>query len=445
MSTEMNDLVYTDNFTPAHGNGPKRRVAVMAYVCHPIAGSEPGASWGMVVALSKQYHVTAFVQECEMDALLAWKKANPDESVEFVGIPQPTMGEAMLGMNRLASKLTLTTPLCTAFHWMAYFSWIGAARDEARQMHRAQPFDAAVHAAFGAYWVPSPAVDIGAPSVWGPVGGATMTPTAFWGYLGWKGICGEIWKRLAVRGIALLPPTRRTWHRATIRIAETEATRNALPKHLRQDTRVLNRSILQGVPEVPRPAKRESYLLFPSRLQPRKGSRLALQALVHTPASVTLHFVADGVEREALIRVARELGVADRVKFHGWLSRDRMFEMMVEAAAVMTVGLREEGGCTLSEAMQLGTPVVVLGVSGARLVAEQNTDPNRAAIIDTDSPEQAIRDMAAAMTKFSTNPSPLTDSYLNCADTENRLCEAVADAIAIGKANQSPRLSHARS
>ena len=95
--------------------------------------------------------------------------------------------------------------------------------------------------------------------------------------------------------------------------------------------------------------------------------------------------------------------------------------------------------------MQLGTPVVVLGVSGARLVAEQNTDPNRAAIIDTDSPEQAIRDMAAAMTKFSTNPSPLTDSYLNCADTENRLCEAVADAIAIGKANQSPRLSHARS
>lgn len=445
MSTEMNDLVYSDPYTSAEDDGSTQRVAVIAYVCHPTAGSEPGASWGMVRALSKQYHVTAFVQESELDALLEWKKCNPDEPVEFVGIPQPTMGEAMLGMNRLASKLTLTTPLCTAFHWMAYFAWIGAARDEARQMHQQKPFDAAVHAAFGAYWVPSPAVDIGAPSVWGPVGGATMTPTPFWGYLGWKGICGEIWKRLAVRGIAILPWTRRTWHRATIRITETEATRNALPQHYRKETRVMNRSVLQGVPEVSRPAKRESYLLFPSRLQPRKGSRLALQALVHTPASVSLHFVADGVEREALIRVAKDLGVADRVKFHGWVTRDRMFEMMVEAAAVMTVGLREEGGCTLSEAMQLGTPVVVLGISGARLVAEQTTDPDRTAIIDTRDPKQSILDMAAAMTRFSLNPSPRSDSFLNCAETERRLCEAVADAIAIGNAKQPPRLSHVRS
>jgi glycosyltransferase involved in cell wall biosynthesis len=198
---------------------------------------------------------------------------------------------------------------------------------------------------------------------------------------------------------------------------------------MQAETRVINRAILQEVPHV-NPGDCKNYLLFPSALEPRKGARLALHALAYTPSWVRLIFVADGYERRALDRLAKRLGVADRIEFRGKIARAEMFRMMAGAAAVLFTGLREEGGCALSEAMQLGVPVIVLGHGGARIVAEANTDPSRVALIEPQSAKRTVGDFAAAMTKFSAHPSPVRVSYLDCAGRKSALQQALRDAMA---------------
>ncbi len=380
-------------------------------------GSEPGAAWGMVQSIAEVSDVTVLTASTEIDDIEKHLAQEPDERLNFIEVLTPTKGivHRMIAVHRQV-------------WFLLYVSWLKRARKVGRQLHAEKPFDAVIHISYGSYWLPSPAGEIGPPSVWGPVGGATTTPWRLWRYLGWRGVIGEIEGRIAIRLGTWHPATRQTWRNVSIRIAETENTRRALPKDLRADTRVLNRAILSRIPEPP-DRDRSDYLIFPSSLQGRKGPRLAVRALAFTPPSVRLRFIADGYEAAKLQRLADRLGVGDRVEFLGRVPRKEMFKMMSETAAVVFTGLREEGGCALSEAMLVGAPVIVLGIGGARLIAETNTDPDRVRIIDPGGAVSTARRVGAAMAEFSANPSQAKGSYLDQASVEAGLNQAVLDAV----------------
>jgi glycosyltransferase involved in cell wall biosynthesis len=113
-------------------------------------------------------------------------------------------------------------------------------------------------------------------------------------------------------------------------------------------------------------------LLAVSRLTAQKGVDVALRALPELPADTVLVVLGDGAERGALERLARELGVEERVFLLGrvpdvaaWLKRARVF---VHPA-------RWEGfGLGVLEAMLAGLPVVASNVSSLpELVADGET------------------------------------------------------------------------
>lgn len=399
-------------------------VLAIAFECLPGAGSEAGAAWGVVQALAAGADLTVVVGSHHLPAIHRHLDEHPDERLAFVGAPT-TEGRLLARLIRLHRQ----------FDFVAYLLWLRGARRKGRELQRHRPFDAAIHVSYGSYWLPSPVVDFEVPSVWGPVGGATITPWRLTPLLGWKGLLGELEGRFVIRLGSLLPSTRRTWRSATVRLSETYQTRDALPAGLRATTPVINRAILSRVPDLPVRC-RENYLLFPSSLQGRKGPRLAIRALAHTPQSVKLRFVSSGYEEASLRRLAAKLGVADRVEFHGHIPRARMFEMLGETAGVVFAGLREEGGCALSEAMLVGAPVIVLAHAGPRVIAELNTDPDRVALIEPSTPSATARSMGEAMTRFSESPSDRHDSYLDQASVAASLNHAVAEAIERGRATE---------
>jgi glycosyltransferase involved in cell wall biosynthesis len=383
-------------------------------------GSEPGAAWGMVKSIAEVSDVTVLTASTEIEVIEKHLAEEPDERLTIIEVPTPTKGfiHRLIAVHRQV-------------WFLLYLAWLQRARTVGVQLHDEKPFDAVIHMSYGSYWLPSPAGEIGPPSVWGPVGGATTTPWRLWRYLGWRGVVGEIEGRIAIRLGTWHPATRRTWRNVSIRIAETENTRRALPRDLRSDTKVLNRAILSRIPET-QDRDRSNYLIFPSSLQGRKGPRLAVHALASTPPSVRLRFIAEGYEAAKLQRMADRLGVGDRVEFLGRVPRKEMFEMMSETAAVVFTGLREEGGCALSESMLVGAPVIVLGIGGARLIAETNTDPSRVRVIDPAGPAETARRIGAAMTEFSATPSQAKGSYLDQAAVEDGLNRAVLDAVEMG-------------
>lgn len=395
--------------------GSRPTAFVIAYTISPYGGSEAGAAWGMVHTILDVADVVVLAPPHETGNLERWLDETGDTRLSYVEVEVPRLA-------RTLKRFQFVPRLAFLVYWM----WLLATRTAARQTLKQRPVDVAVHAAYGSYWMPSTVVDIGVPSVWGPVGGATTTPRCLWKYLGLRGLFDEALKYMLVRGHSLLPATRRTWQLATIPLAETENTRRMFPRDRQDAIRVLNRAILQATPARP-DVTRQSYLLFPSSLQSRKGPRLALHALAKAQPHTRLVFVADGSQTRSLKRLTRQLGIEDRVEFRGRIPRDEMFRMMAEAAAVVLTGLREEGGCTLSETMQLGTPIIVLGVGGAKLIAQQSSDASRTDIIEPGS-DTAIN-FAAAMNRFCADPHRRTNSYLDRRATEVGLQQAVLDAI----------------
>lgn len=105
------------------------------------------------------------------------------------------------------------------------------------------------------------------------------------------------------------------------------------------------------------------------RLARDKGFAYLLYAvpdLVRRGIAVEVEIVGDGPERRTLERLARKLGIADRVRFRGWLRFDDVRSAMSEATILVhpSDGLGDGLPNVLREAMALGTPVIASRVAG---------------------------------------------------------------------------------
>src|SRR5690606_41657341 len=126
----------------------------------------------------------------------------------------------------------------------------------------------------------------------------------------------------------------------------------------------------------PRDADRLEYV---SPVEARNGPALVLRRLARTPAHVRLDVLSYGPERPALERLAHRLGLAGRIQFLGRFPRPEVMRHLRSASAAICTDLREEGGCSLAEAMHLGTPVIVLAHGGAPTIAGAGTEAGEGA------------------------------------------------------------------
>jgi len=107
------------------------------------------------------------------------------------------------------------------------------------------------------------------------------------------------------------------------------------------------------------PAERSrDRLLFVGRLTKQKGVDLLLQALKQLPAHLKLDVVGDGPELTALQDIARQLGVGDRVTWHGAQPQAALVRMYQRASAVVVPSVDEGLGLVAVEALLCETPVV---------------------------------------------------------------------------------------
>jgi len=408
---------------PARGEAPDStregrpiRVLVYAYACEPDRGSEPGAGWGIVQALARFAECTVLVGPEHSAGLLRRSRHRPERNVTIVEVPEPHWGGS--------AKWHRVT------WFLLYLEWLRRAARVAKDLHNATPFDLAYHATYSAYWLPSPVTTLGIPSVWGPVGGAVVAPLRLWSGLGPLGLADELLDLVSVRLWETMPPTRRTWRDATVRIVQNEITLNRLPSSMRGNTVVLNHAGLVEVPSLERGAVGRD-VLFLGRLERRKGVGLAVRALAYA-GDVRLIVVGEGPARRSLEHLTRRLGLTDRVEFRGRVPHAQVADLLTTAAAVVFPGLREEGGVALAEAMYAGVPVIVLSHGGARTVASGALDPSRVALIPPSSTEEVARAMGEAMRRFCHTPPTGTGPNLDQRYYRQALEAACRRAVATG-------------
>jgi glycosyltransferase involved in cell wall biosynthesis len=103
----------------------------------------------------------------------------------------------------------------------------------------------------------------------------------------------------------------------------------------------------------------------------RKNVGTLLEAFARLDGAPTLDVAGDGVERADLEAAARELGIADRVTFHGFLEEDGVVAVLARTQTLVLPSTEEVYGFTALEAQVAGLQVVVSARAG---IAENLTD-----------------------------------------------------------------------
>jgi phosphatidylinositol alpha-1,6-mannosyltransferase len=107
-------------------------------------------------------------------------------------------------------------------------------------------------------------------------------------------------------------------------------------------------------------------LLTIARLEPRKGIDVvlrALPALARDHADVSYDIVGKGDDGGGLMRLADQLGISQRVRFHGYVSEEEKAPLLRRATLFLMPNRREPGsvegfGIVFVEAAAFGVPSI---------------------------------------------------------------------------------------
>lgn len=364
------------------------KVLLSAYACEPDKGSEPGVGWNAARELTRHHDVWVLTCLCHRAAIEAELARSPIQGLHVVYYDLP---HYMGFLKRWHTGVNVY-----------YYLWQLGAYSVARKLHEEWDFDVAQHVTYVRYWMPSFLAFLSVPFVWGPVGGGESAPKAFWRTFGLRGMAYE-----AVRDIARWlgerdPLVRRTTRRAMLALATTEETARRIRRLGARRVELMGVSALgdedlERLTSLPDPPTSPFRLLSIGRLLHLKGLHLSLEAFARARLEGAEYWiVGNGPERVRLERLARRLGVADRVAFWGWLPRAVVLSKIAECHVLAHPSLHDSGGWVCVEAMAAGRPVICLDLGGPAVQVSAETGIKVAA----HSYGQATRDLACAMQKL---------------------------------------------
>lgn len=147
----------------------------------------------------------------------------------------------------------------------------------------------------------------------------------------------------------------------------------------------------------PRSLPRNGRLLTVGLLYEAKGVDILLEAMTYVP-DVMLDIVGDGPRRDEYVTLAQDLGIAERVIFHGLLPKSEVAALMRQAELFVLASRYDNNPCVVIEAMASGLPVVATAVGG---IPEQIDDSN-GRLAPPNDPESFASEIRAALRTIAT-------------------------------------------
>jgi len=158
----------------------------------------------------------------------------------------------------------------------------------------------------------------------------------------------------------------------------------------------IDRGVLDRLLQSPRITHEGENLRFlhNGRLVAHKGTNLIIKALTRTRDRIELDVIGRGSERDALIRLAAELGLQDRVHFVEWFpDHAELSKRMYLYRAFVFPSVAEANGHCCAGGLIQGLPVIACNWGGPALLVT----PETGFLINPTSEEHVIQELAARM------------------------------------------------
>lgn len=362
----------------------RRKVLILAAVCHPNRGSEPGLGWNWSVKIADHHDVTVIAGDYEDSKSVIESHLDQDRALaqrirfEFV----PWFERPNWGLKAWAWDYY--QPL----YYAAYERWMRMAYETARRLMQESRYDLCHQLNMVGFREPGYLWQSPIPFVWGPIGGTQNVP---WGMLHRLGavecarhlsrnVINEYQKRFSRR-------FRQALARSNAVIAIASDTAESLLRLHGKESQVIAAAFGTSVHPLGRVRRPHGTVrfIYTGQHVMRKGVPFALQALARLERRIswTLDVLGAGVETESWKQQAERLRIADRVTFHGFVTRDRLFELLSQADVYVFPSLLEGWPASIAEALSLGLPVVTTDHQGMRDMVTPDcgilVDPSRAA------------------------------------------------------------------
>lgn len=373
------------------------KVLISAYACEPGQGSEPGVGWHFVQEMSRHHELWVLTQSDGRAAIEQALKENPNPNLHFSYF-EPFGWQLDLWQAKAEIQLH-------------YYLWQVQAFFVGRSLHKEHHFDLAHHVTFVKYWSPSFLSFLDIPFLWGPVGGGEAAPKAFWQDFSLRGKVYETLRSTAQRLGELDPFTQATAKRCAMAMATTEDTAKRLRDLEVPQLKVfseagLSNEDLANLKQSPLPTDAPVRFVSSGRLLHWKGFYLGLQAFIQADIPNSEYWLlGEGPERETLEGIVRASSVGDRIRFLGKVPRALVLDSLADCHVLVHPSLHDSGGWACLEAMAIGRPVICLDLGGPGVQVTEKTGIKVAA----NSPQQAIADIAAAMTRLAEDRALLAE------------------------------------
>lgn len=336
------------------------KILISAYACRPNTGSEPGVGWNWAVQAAR----------CDDVWLLTRGENRPFIEPELVRQPVPNLRVVYHDLPGLLSHIPTHNKPGSPSVYVRYYFWQLTGIAVARRLHRRLQFDVAHHVTFGSFRFPSLCSSLGIPFIWGPVGGAEQAPQALYRGLPLKFRLLEQMRNTSNKMARMDPVLRHTMSRASLILATTPQSKQALPIWARAKARVMDALgvDIKTLPtdELDMP-KSGGKILFVGRLVHWKGADLAIEAFaeaVYRKPELKLIVIGTGPDDTRLKELAERRGVSHRVDFKGFVS-DAQREIEFRTSDIyISPSLHDSGGMAVLEAMAHQLPIVCLNIGG---------------------------------------------------------------------------------
>jgi glycosyltransferase involved in cell wall biosynthesis len=288
-----------------------------------------------------------------------------------------------------------------------YAMWQRGAINIAAVAHRHYRFDLAHHITFGVWRQPSYLYKLDIPVIFGPVGG---------GESGTKPLVQSLPLRNRIfeniRGLfnwlALFNPFLRLSLKQAMAFSKTPETsvwveRAGGTGHISMEIGIDASAFSYGT------SKRNSIgfrCLFAGRLLGWKGVHFALMAIAGAAKQgrvVSLTIVGKGPMKSMLHKMARTLGIGERVKFIDWLDQQQLFQQYREHDVLLFPSLHDSSGNVILEAFAHGLPVVCFNLGGPGVLVDDTC--GRAIDVIGDGVDSASAKLAGALIELVDSPA----------------------------------------